>query len=134
MDDREQLVDVSRQIADAIARRDIDALAEHLAPGFTSHTPGGAVLQHSAFLAAVAAIPGDIEFVRLEDVRIELEGGAALVSGIQHARVIVNGDTIDDRRLFVDLFVKTQERWRIRAAIDGPSPEAGGVPAASEPA
>jgi len=122
MDDREELLEVSRRIADAIARRDTDALAAHLTPGFTSHTPGGAVLQRTAFLAAVASIPGDISFVRIEDVHVEIEGGAALVSGIQHARVIVSGDVVDDRRLFVDLFVKTQEGWRIRAAIDGPAP------------
>ena len=37
---------------------------------------------------------------------------------VQHAQVLVDGQVIDDRRGFVDWFVKHAGRWRIQAAVD----------------
>ena len=49
---------------------------------------------------------------------------AALVTGIQHAQVKVGDQVFDDRRGFVDLFERTANGWRIRTAVDLPSPTA----------
>ena len=39
---------------------------------------------------------------------------------MQHAQVRVDGQVVDDRRPFVDWFVKDAGEWRIRVAVDLP--------------
>jgi hypothetical protein len=48
---------------------------------------------------------------------------SALVTGIQNAQVRIAGKDVDDRRAFVDWFVKTSGAWRIRAAVEPPAPD-----------
>jgi hypothetical protein len=91
MDDAESVMQSSRTMAEAIARRDVKLVAS-------------------------------LRFVKLAGVRIDLAGGGALVSGIQHAQVRVEGQDVDDRRAFVDWFVKDGGAWKIRVAVDLPAP------------
>jgi len=121
MNDEAQLANVSHAIASAIAGRDTDALAAFLAPRFLYRTPGGETLTADAFLESVRQIPGQIAFVRVEQLQIDVEGDAAIVSGIQHAQVRMDGPPIDDVRSFVDFFVRLEGRWVLRAAVGLPS-------------
>jgi hypothetical protein len=109
---------ISEDIAGAIQRRDIARLELLLAPGFVHRTHGGEASDAAAFLRAIADIPGEIVFVRLEDVQVDWSPTGALVTGIQHAQVVVNGEAIEDRRAFVDWFIPYAGEWRIQAAVD----------------
>jgi hypothetical protein len=40
---------------------------------------------------------------------------------VQHAQVRMDGQLVDERRPFVDWFVKQAGGWRIRVAIDLPA-------------
>jgi hypothetical protein len=51
------------------------------------------------FLKGIAEIPGEIVFVRLVDLDIDLSEAGALATGIQHARVRIGGKDVDDRDL-----------------------------------
>ncbi len=108
----------ARAVADAIARRDVDQLRDLLAPEFSHRTTAGIVTPADAFLEGVAAIPGTIESVRLDNVQVELLGDTALVTGTQHARVVLDGETVEDWRGFVDCFVRDGDRWRLRTAVE----------------
>jgi len=120
MDDREQVIEASEHIATAIARRDVRAIRALLAPDFVHRAIGGAATGADAFLRAIEQIPGEIVFVRLDQLQIDVSGSGALVAGVQHAQVRVDGQVVDDRRPFVDWFVKEAGAWRIRVAIDLP--------------
>ena len=122
MSDRERVLTTAREIAAAIGRRDVKSLARSLAPGFVARSPGGASSDADTFLRAVEQIPGEILAVDLHQVEVDLFDDEALVTGIQHARVRVNGDLIDDRRAFVDYFARIGGEWRIRVAVDLPAP------------
>jgi hypothetical protein len=111
---------VATDIAAAIERRDIDRLASLLSSEFVYRTPGGDKRNAEAFLQGVREIPGDIVFVRLGNLEVDLSPAGALVTGIQHARVRIEAQEIDDRRAFVDWFVREGQAWRLRAAIDLP--------------
>jgi ketosteroid isomerase-like protein len=111
----------ARRIAAAIGARDIATLATLLDEAFVHRGPGGMATGMTAFLEAIAAIPGEIVCVRLEDLAIDVAGAAALATGIQHAEVRMDGQVIIDRRGFVDWFVKTGDTWRIRVAVDLPA-------------
>lgn len=121
MDDHARLTDASHDIASAIAGRDTAALAAFLAPGFVYRIPGGDTLEAQAFLDNVRQIPGEILFVRVRQLQIDVEGDAAIVSGVQHAQVRIDGRAIDDVRSFVDFFVRLEGRWVLRAAVGLPS-------------
>ena len=121
--DEQALHHLADAIAGAIARRDVGALATLLAPGFSYRSEGGpATTDADAFLAGIAAIPGDIAFVRIEGAVIDVAGSAAMMTGVQHAQVIVDGEAIDDRRSFADFFVRIGGTWKLRAGADFPAP------------
>src|SRR5688572_16789549 len=117
--DEDILHQTAQTIAAAIGRRDVRLLADVLAPGFTYRGDGGSTQSAAAaFLDGIRNIPGEIVFVRLERVAIDVAGDAALLTGIQHAQVSVDGQTIDDRRGFADFFVKIDGVWKLRAGAD----------------
>jgi hypothetical protein len=118
--ERDAVARTAERIAAAIARRDLPAIRELLAPEFVHRTHGGQAVQAEQFLAAIGRIPGEILFVKLERLDIDLSDGWALVTGVQHAQVRVDGQVVDDRRGFVDLFVHQAGTWRIQAAVDLP--------------
>jgi uncharacterized glyoxalase superfamily protein PhnB len=105
-------------VADAIGRRDVLALRDLLAPEFCHRTTAGVVTYVDAFLEGITAIPGTIESVRLEHLQTDLLGDTALVAGTQSARVVLNSEVIEDRRGFVDCFVRDGNRWRLRSAVE----------------
>jgi hypothetical protein len=124
MDEREGVIEASERIAVAIARRDLPAIRELLAPGFIHRTHGGVAADAEAFIRAIEQIPGEIMLVRLEQLEVDLSATGALVTGVQYAQVRVDDQVVDDRRGFVDWFVKLAGEWRIQAAVDLPGPNA----------
>lgn len=124
MDERDGVAAAAEKIAAAIARRDLAAIRELLAPGFVHRTHGGAGVDAEAFIRAIGEIPGEIMLVRLEQLEVDMSASGALVTGVQHARVLLDDQVVDDRRGFVDWFVKHAGEWRIQAAVDLPAPNA----------
>jgi ketosteroid isomerase-like protein len=111
----------ARAVAAAIGARDIDTLRTLLDKDFVHRGPGQPGTDLSAFLEAIADIPGEIISVSLADLSIDVVGNAALATGIQRAEVRLDGQLISDNRGFVDWFVKTDGEWRIRVAVDLPA-------------
>ncbi|MEO7134393.1 MAG: nuclear transport factor 2 family protein [Vicinamibacterales bacterium] len=114
------IIEVAEEIAQAIGARDVDRLRSLLAPGFTHRTHGGDAAGNERFLEGITAIPGEIVFVRLDDLRVDLTPAGVLVTGFQHAQLKIDGQTIDDRRGFIDWFVEVDGQWKIQAAVDLP--------------
>ena len=108
MSEAQQVIDAAERIADAIGKRDVGALGRELAPEFLMRTPGGETRGAAAFLDAISQIPGEIVFVKLVALNVDVSGDSAVATGVQHAQVRMEGQTIDDRRPFVDWFVKNE--------------------------
>ena len=125
MAESDEVRQAASDVAAASERKDVRALAGALAPGFVHRTLGGEARNAEVFLKAIQEIPGEILFVRLEGLEVDVSEAGALVTGIQHAQVRIDGKAIDDRRPFVDWFVFNHGSWKIRVALD--------VPAASPP-
>jgi len=115
--DRDAVIDLARRMAAAIGRRDVAAIRPLLARDFVQRAIGGGTARGDEFLAAVSRIPGDILSVELEHLEVELTDAGALVTGVQRARVRIDGNILDDRQPFVDWMVKEDGEWRFRAAI-----------------
>ena len=116
----ERVLASALRIAEAIGRRDVAVLRGLLAPGFIHRTPGGGAVDARAFLEAISAIPGEILDVRLEGLAVDLSDAGALVTGIQRAKVRLEGEDVEDARLFVDWFVEMEGQWILRAAVELP--------------
>jgi Domain of unknown function (DUF4440) len=121
MDDREQLIELSERLAGAISRRDVGEVRGLLAKGFVQRPTGGDAVEAETFLRGITQIPGDILFVRVEQLTVDVSGDAALVTGVQQAQLKIDGAVVIDRRPFVDWFVKEAGDWRLRVAIDLPA-------------
>jgi hypothetical protein len=119
--DQDRLVAISHEIAGMIGRRDGAALRALLAPGFTARTLGGSVANADAFIQGVEGLPGEIEFVRVDSLAVDVTPAGALVTGVQHARLAIDGEVIEDHRSFADWFVRTDGAWRLQAALDIPA-------------
>jgi hypothetical protein len=122
MTERDRVAEASERMAAPIARRDLAAIRELLAPGFVHRTHGGAGADADAFIRAIEQIPFEILSVRLEHLEVDICATGALVTAVQHAQVRVDGQEVDDRRGFVDWFVQHAGEWRIQAAVDLPAP------------
>ena len=102
IDDREEVLATAVAIADAIGARDVARLRTLLSADFVHRQAGAGASGTQAFLDAIERIPGEIVSVGLARVEIDLAGDAALVTGIQHARVRPEGELIEDTSPFVD--------------------------------
>jgi len=121
MGDRERLIEISEQLAGAIGRRDVSSLRGLLAKDFVQRPAGGPPVDAEAFLDAVAHIPGEILFVTVDQLTVDVSGDSAIVTGFQQAELKIEGADVTDRRAFVDWFVREGGDWRLRAAIDQPT-------------
>lgn len=121
MKDHDDVIEAAHALASAIARRDEQAIAGLLHTDFALRTPGGESVDARTFVSNVGQIPGDILFVRLDGLHIDMTESGALVTGVQHARVRVDGNEVDDRRPFIDWFVQADDgAWRVKIALDLP--------------
>jgi hypothetical protein len=121
MDDREQLLELSERLAAAISRRDVAGIRALLANGFVQRPAGGNAVEADAFLEGITQIPGDILFVKVAQLTVDVSGDGALVTGVQQAQLKIDGAVVIDRRPFVDWFVKEAGDWKLRVAIDLPA-------------
>ena len=121
MADAEQLIAISEQLAASIARRDVAAVRGLLATGFAQRSAGGPAIDADAFLAAITKIPGDILFVKVDQLTVDVTADHAVVTGIQRTQLKIDGAVVIDRRAFVDWFVRESGGWKLRLAVDLPS-------------
>ena len=110
MDERTRITEAATALAEAIGRKDADAVDRLLAPDFRLRTPGGASTPRAAFIEAVCAIPAEVLSVTLKNLEIDLGDGVALVTGVQHAHCRFHGELLNDVRPFADWFQRARGR------------------------
>ena len=118
MDDRAEIEALTHAVAAAIRAKDEHALLSYLSADFVLRRPGAKPQSAAEFVAAICQLSLELEFVRIEELTIDLTGDAALATGIQHSRVHMDGETIDSRQPFIDWFVKHEGRWQLHVALD----------------
>ena len=108
----------------AIKAKDIPALDAELTDDFVHSALGGAESDRQAFVEGVRTMPYRVLELSGQDLRVRVLDDVALLAGIQRAVVALeDGTTVTDRTAFVDLFARTGEGWRLRHAVELPSPE-----------
>ena len=120
-DDRAHIANAAHALATAIAHRDAPAIRHIVAPDFVLRSPGKPAVALSAFVEGILGIEAEIVFIQLQHLEIDIAGDSALATGIQHARVRIQGETFDELRPFVDWFTRNPSgRWQLQVALDLP--------------
>ena len=119
---------LERETMDAIRAKDAKALERILAADFVYRTPGSE-LSRAEFLQNVAAFPGQILSVEGSELRVNVYGDVAILTGLQTSRArLADGTEHTSKVAFTDVFVKQRGRWRLSLAYGFELPEQAGEP------
>lgn len=117
------------RIFEAIKTKDVAALDSELASDFVHSPADGPDQDRAAFLRAIAEMPYRILELRGENLRFRVVDAIVLVSGTQHARVVLeDGREVVGISAFTDIFTRTPAGWRLRHAVSVDVSEAVGGP------
>lgn len=106
------VLQIEREIMAAIKSKDANALAPMLADEFNYRTHFGAEADKRAFLESIASFPIEILSLRGEELRVNLFGETAVLTGVQHAEARPpEGEPEQSAVAFTDVFVRREGRW-----------------------
>lgn len=106
------LLNLERNWAAAIEKRDGKAIEPLLASNFISIEPDGALLNKAQYIEARVKDPVVIESSTLEKMEVRLYGETATVTGLQTNRGKVEGKILIERFRYVDVFVLSNGTWK----------------------
>lgn len=116
-DARQELTDLSHQIAAAILHRDRGALDAVLHPEFVQINEAGVRTARAAFIEAVCDSDLVITDLGFDHLSIEVFDQMGIAAGVQRGRVrLANGDVVTGRTAFTDIFVPQGGTWLLRVA------------------
>jgi ketosteroid isomerase-like protein len=108
----EAILQLEREIMQAIKSKDATALEPMLADDFTYRTHFGAEATKPEFLQSIASFPVEILSLRGEELRVNVYGEIAILTGVQRAEARApEGQPEESAVAFTDVFVRTDGRW-----------------------
>lgn len=119
------LVELERQLLEAIRERNIDRLDSILANDFVYISPRKRDLNRMEFLSQAKSSPSEFEWLGAEEMKIHMYGDVAVVTGLQNAQIrseksgLQSSDTA-----FTHVFRHRQGRWELALAFSGEVPPA----------
>jgi ketosteroid isomerase-like protein len=106
------ILQIQRDIMAAIKSKDAKSLEPMLAEEFIYRTHFGAEADKRAFLESIAAFPIDIFSLSGEELKVNLFGETAVMTGVQYAQARPpEGEPEQSAVAFTDVFVRRDGRW-----------------------
>jgi len=121
-----EILQIERDIMSAIKSKDTVALEPMLAHEFVYRTHFGAEADKRGFLESIAAFPIEILSLRGEELKVNLFGETAVLTGVQYAQARPpEGEPEQSAVAFTDVFVRREGRWLMVLAygVELPSEE-----------
>ena len=113
----EAIMQIERDIMAAIKSKDATALEPLLAREFIYRTHFGAESDKHAFLESIASFPIEILSLRGEELKVNLFGETAVLTGVQRAEARApEGELEESAVAFTDVFVRRDGRWLMALA------------------
>src|SRR6185503_11553663 len=113
----EAILQIERDIMAAIKSKDAAALGPLLAEEFIYRTHFGAESGKQAFLESIASFPIEILSLRGEELKVNLFGETAVLTGVQRAEARApEGEPEESAVAFTDVFVRRDGRWLMALA------------------
>ena len=96
----------------ALQSRDVPAWEQLLADDFVYRSPGEADLDKQGFILRITAFAATILSIGSEDLRVDVYGETAIVTGVQHAVIeLPSRFVIEDFTMLNNVFVRRDGRW-----------------------
>jgi len=106
------VLQIARDIMAAIKNKDAATLAPMLADDFIYRTHFGAEADKTEFLTSIASMPQEILSIRGDELKANVYGETAVVTGVQHAEARpLEGEAEESVVAFTDVFVNREGRW-----------------------
>jgi uncharacterized protein (TIGR02246 family) len=122
--DEHEIYEMEHKLFTAIKSKDAEALATIVADDFVFRGPGQPELGKAAFLEVVKSFPIEILDIWSNDMKANLFGDIALLTGVQRARTRgENGNEQLSAGAFSDLFARRNGRWLLVLAYNVELPE-----------
>ena len=125
----QQVIAVERQLFDALKNQDSKALAALLADDFQFRNAGDEVVGKPEFLRAAMSVDGTILSVTSDNMRVQIHGDIAVLSGTQKAVVkLKDGKQVIGQGVFTDIFASRNGRWLLVFAHNIDLPDRSATP------
>jgi ketosteroid isomerase-like protein len=111
-DVRQKILQIENEIMAAIKNKDAATLESLIADDFVYRTHFGAEADKATFLESIAQFPVEILSLRGEELRVNVYGETAILTGVQVAEARPpEGETEESAVAFTDVFVRHDGRW-----------------------
>jgi ketosteroid isomerase-like protein len=108
----EEILQIGLRIMEAIKNKDAATLDPLFADDFIYRTHFGAEAGKAEFLQSIASMPLEILSVRGEDLKANVYGEIAILTGVQHAKARpLEGEAEESVVAFTDVFRRREGRW-----------------------
>jgi len=114
------LMQLEQEMTDALIKGDMAAFGGHLAENVTLTDPGGMVNTKAQFEAQVKS--GDLKIAssKIEDMKVQVHGDAAVVTYKTTDKGTYKGRDISGEYRWTDVFIKQGGKWQIVAGQGTP--------------
>jgi ketosteroid isomerase-like protein len=119
------LVELERQLLEAIRERNTDKLNSILANDFVSISPRKRDLNRAEFINQTKSSASAIEWLGAEEMKIRMYGDVAVITGLQNSQVRPQKGALQSSDTpFTHVFRRRQGRWELVLAFSGEVPPA----------
>jgi len=105
------ILQIERDIMTAIKNKDAATLEPLLADDFIYRTHFGAEAPKAEFLKSIASFPVEILAIRGEELKVNVYGDTAVLTGVQIAEARAPEGTEESAVAFTDVFVRLEGHW-----------------------
>jgi len=105
------ILQIGTDIMQAIKNKDSATLALMLGDAFIYRTHFGAEVDKAEFLQSIASFPLEILAIHGEELKVNVYGETAILTGIQIAEARAEGKAEESAVAFTDVFVRRDGRW-----------------------
>lgn len=121
--DEQAILELEREVFAAIQKKDTVALEKLLAEDFIFRAPGAEDVGRAAFLVGIRAIPVSIVAVWSDDMKANVYGEFAVLTGIQKAKTLDgDGNEVVSAQIFTDIFQRRSGKWLMTLAYSADHP------------
>ena len=111
-DTSELILKLERDIMAAIKDKDTATLEPMVAEDFIYRTHFGAESNKGEFLKSIAAFPFEILSIRGDELKLNVFGKTAVLTGVQYADVRTTEGRSDESAVaFTDVFIRREGQW-----------------------
>jgi ketosteroid isomerase-like protein len=108
------ILKTEHEIMTAIKSKDSATLESLVADDFIYRTHFGAEANKGEFLKSIASFPLEIIAIRGEELKVNVYGETAILTGVQYADVRTpEGNTEESAVAFTDVFIRREGQWRM---------------------